>query len=221
MTCCPLRLKTWTSCHLEKLLDPEWALQVCLVMQRPWLNIPNLWFASQCCSAAGSHCTALYCVTPRCIIQRLLVIASDYLYLAAHAVAVLYSNCLKLATRASQFKASDGIALTHIHCAATAGAHVYDCQSESTSMLACLTQISGCAGLTQFQLMEDSAPATQTQKAVTDAVTKSTLSMIGYSALPLKIILTLRNTCMTSPGCDLCSLHNLHSSAVSHGFVSM
>ncbi|DBB13785.1 TPA: hypothetical protein ACH3X3_000786 [Trebouxia sp. C0006] len=37
----------------------------------------------------------------------------------------------------------------------------------------------GTAGLTQFQLMEDSAPATQTQKAVTDAVTKSTLSMIG------------------------------------------
>ncbi|DBB04595.1 TPA: hypothetical protein ACH3X1_012671 [Trebouxia sp. C0004] len=37
----------------------------------------------------------------------------------------------------------------------------------------------GTAGLTQFQLMEDSAPATQTQKAVTDAVNKSTLSMIG------------------------------------------
>ena len=37
-----------------------------------------------------------------------------------------------------------------------------------------------CAGgLTQFQLIEDSAPATQTQKAVTDAITKSTLSMIG------------------------------------------
>lgn len=34
-------------------------------------------------------------------------------------------------------------------------------------------------GLTQYQLMEDSAPATQTQKAVTDAITKSTLSMIG------------------------------------------
>lgn len=42
----------------------------------------------------------------------------------------------------------------------------------------------GCAGgveLTQFQLMEDSAPATQTQKAVTDAITKNTLSMIGYA----------------------------------------
>ena len=36
-------------------------------------------------------------------------------------------------------------------------------------------------GLTQFQLMEDSAPATQTQKAVTDAITKNTLSMIGYA----------------------------------------
>lgn len=34
-------------------------------------------------------------------------------------------------------------------------------------------------GLTQFQLVEDSAPATQTQKAITDAITKSTLSMIG------------------------------------------
>ena len=39
-----------------------------------------------------------------------------------------------------------------------------------------------CAGgLTQFHLLEDSAPATQTQRAVTDAITKSTLSMIGYA----------------------------------------
>jgi len=67
------------------------------------------------------------------------------------------------------------------------------CQSEYTAMLACLMQMSGCAGLTQFQLMEDSAPATQTQKAVTDAVTKSTLSMIGYSPLPLENILALQN----------------------------
>lgn len=29
--------------------------------------------------------------------------------------------------------------------------------------------------------MEDSGPATQTQKAVTDAITKNTLSMIGYA----------------------------------------
>ena len=54
-------------------------------------------------------------------------------------------------------------------------------------------QMSACAGLTQFQLMEDSGPATQTQKAVTDAVTKSTLSMIGYSPLPLDHILTLQH----------------------------
>ena len=60
-------------------------------------------------------------------------------------------------------------------------------------MLACLMQMSGCAGLTQSQLMEDSAPATQTQKAVTDAVTKSTLSMIGYSPVPLENMLALQN----------------------------
>ena len=42
--------------------------------------------------------------------------------------------------------------------------------------------VAECAGgLTQFQLMEDSGPATQTQKAVADAITKNTLSMIGYA----------------------------------------
>jgi len=47
-----------------------------------------------------------------------------------------------------------------------------------------ITLAAGYAGgLTQFQLIEDSAPATQTQKAVTDAITKSTLSMIGYTYL--------------------------------------
>jgi hypothetical protein len=60
-------------------------------------------------------------------------------------------------------------------------------------MLACFMQMSAYAGLTQFQLMEDSAPTTQTQKAVTDAVTRSTLSMIGYTSLPLENILALQN----------------------------
>ncbi|KAL3148282.1 hypothetical protein ABBQ38_013748 [Trebouxia sp. C0009 RCD-2024] len=40
-------------------------------------------------------------------------------------------------------------------------------------------RLEAAGGLTQFQLMEDSAPATQTQRAVTDAITKNTLSMIG------------------------------------------
>ena len=36
--------------------------------------------------------------------------------------------------------------------------------------------------------MEDSAPATQTQKAVTDAITKNTLSMIGYAPYCLHLL---------------------------------
>ncbi len=137
------------------------------------------------------------------------VIAGDCLYLATQVVAVLYSNCLYLATHALQFKASDSIALTKIYCVAVAIAPVYMSQPERTAIFACLMQMSGCAELTQFQLMEDSAPATQTQKAVTDAVTKSTLSMIGYITWPLENILPLQNMCMTAPGCDLFSLHNV------------
>ena len=123
------------------------------------------------------------------------MIAIDYLYLATYAAAVLYSNCLYFATHALWVKVSDSIALTQIYYAEVAGAQVSVCQSEYTAVLVCLKQMSGCAGLTQFQLVEDSAPATQTQKAVTDAVTKSTLSMIGYSPLPLENILT----------CEICA----------------
>ena len=69
----------------------------------------------------------------------------------------------------------------HFSDAAAAAANAAAIASLSNLLLCSLTMLylGYIGGLSQYQLMEDSAAATQTERALTDAITKSTLSMIG------------------------------------------